>query len=135
MRPTLRTFFLLFLVVPICLPTLVLAAEQDESAFFAPTFKEGFTYVKDTIRGEAQVNDFEGDPVKFITAGLKIVLAFVAILAVAVLIWGGIKYIISLGDEDSAAEAKKLILYAIIGLLIIGAAALVVNLVIGLFKI
>lgn len=65
----------------------------------------------------------------FISKIVNWFLGFVGLLAAIMLIWGGIKYIISLGDEQEAETAKKLILYAIIGLLVIGIAAAVVNFV------
>lgn len=68
--------------------------------------------------------------IDFISKIVNWFLGLVGLLAAIVLIWGGIKYIISLGDEDSAAEAKKLILYAIVGLIVIGLAAVLVNFVI-----
>lgn len=47
-------------------------------------------------------------------------LSLVAILALAALIIGGILYIVSIGDEKMAAKAKKAIMYAIIGLIVVG---------------
>jgi hypothetical protein len=47
-------------------------------------------------------------------------LALVAVLALAALIWGGIQYIISFGNEKQAESGKKTVLYAIIGLIIVG---------------
>lgn len=71
------------------------------------------------------------DPlVTFISKIVNWFLGLVGLLAALVLIWGGLKYIISLGDEDQAAEAKRLILYAVIGLLVIGLSAALVNFVI-----
>lgn len=47
-------------------------------------------------------------------------LSLVAILALVALIIGGIMYIISLGDEGRAETAKRIILYAIVGVIIVG---------------
>jgi len=47
------------------------------------------------------------------------------------LLIGGIRYIFSQGDEDQAAQAKNTILYAIIGLIVIGLAAVVVNFIVA----
>ncbi len=66
-----------------------------------------------------------------LTKILNIGLGFVATIAVLALIYGGIKYITSLGDEKAAEEAKRVILYAIIGLIVIALAAVIVNLVLG----
>ncbi len=48
-------------------------------------------------------------------------LGLAAVLALGVLIAGSIAYIISLGDENRVQRAKRIILYAIIGLLLTGA--------------
>jgi len=77
--------------------------------------------------------DDESDLVKYIEDIVNIALALLAVIAAAVLVYGGFIYISSLGDEDQAKKAKKLVLYAILGLLLIGAAALITNVVIGIF--
>ena len=46
-------------------------------------------------------------------------LSFVAIIALAVLIWGGIRYIISVGNENDIQAARKTIQWAVIGLIIV----------------
>lgn len=95
-------------------------------------FQGGIDFIKKNLAGESNsgIKDFGDDFAGFVIAGLKIVLGLVGIIAVAVLMWGGVKYVISLGDEDAAADAKRLILYAIIGLIIIGASLLIVNVII-----
>lgn len=45
-------------------------------------------------------------------------LAIVGVIAVVMLIYGGIRYIISGGDQKKVTDAKNTILYAIIGLII-----------------
>ena len=46
------------------------------------------------------------------------ILYFVGIIAVIMLIWGGIRYVVSGGDAKKVTDAKNTILYAIIGLII-----------------
>lgn len=62
---------------------------------------------------------------------LNYFLALAGILAVAVLIYGGVQYIISRGDEGAAEKAKNTIVYAIIGLVVIGLSVVIVNFVIN----
>lgn len=69
-----------------------------------------------------------------ITTVIKFGLSFVGLIALAILIYGGFLYITSAGDDSKVEHAKKLILYAVIGLLIIGFAAVAVNVTISLFK-
>ena len=46
------------------------------------------------------------------------VLYIVGIIAVGMLIWGGIRYVLSGGDSKKVTDAKNTVLYAIIGLII-----------------
>ncbi|MEI7690096.1 MAG: pilin [bacterium] len=55
------------------------------------------------------------------------VLAIAGSLAVLMLIYGGIRYILSTGDEKRLEGAKKTILYAIIGIIVITASYLLVG--------
>lgn len=54
-------------------------------------------------------------------------LTLVAIVAAIYIIIGGVKYITSQGDDKKAAEAKNTILYAVLGLVVIGLAVVIVN--------
>ena len=58
------------------------------------------------------------------------ILGFIAMIAVLMLIWGGVNYLTSAGDEDKAKTGKKTIQYAIIGLVVAGIAYAVVNVII-----
>lgn len=69
--------------------------------------------------------------IQVITRVVNVFLAIVAIIAVIFVIWGGVQYIISGGDEGKAESAKKTILYAIVGIIIIGLSAVVVNFIVG----
>jgi len=59
---------------------------------------------------------------------LKVVnflLILVASLALAGIVYGGLMYILSLGDESKASRGKQAILYSIVGLIIAGIAGLI----------
>lgn len=58
-------------------------------------------------------------------------LVLVAIIALIILVLGGVRYITSQGDEDAVASAKNTILYAGVGLLVIGLSAAIVNFVLN----
>ncbi len=72
-----------------------------------------------------------GNPNEIIFNIIDWVLMVAAAIAVLFLIIGGVRYIISAGNPDQAGAAKKTILYAIIGLLIIILSFAIVHLVIG----
>lgn len=60
---------------------------------------------------------------------LNAVLNFLALIAVIFIIIGGIRLIVSQGDDEAKDKAKKTILYAIVGLIIVLIARILVGLV------
>ena len=82
----------------------------------------------------AKADDMPRDlfgPTGALTKISNIVLFIVGILSVIMLIWGGIRYVISGGDSKKVTDAKNTILYAIIGLIIAVMAFAIVNFVLG----
>src|SRR5688500_8145935 len=65
---------------------------------------------------------------------LNWLLVLAALTALVFLIIGGVQYIVSRGDEDAAEKAKNTILYAIIGLIVIGLSAVIVNFIVSIFS-
>ena len=61
-------------------------------------------------------------------------LVLAALAALVFLIIGGVRYIVSQGDDEAAEKAKNTILYAIIGLIVIGLSAVVVNFIVSIFS-
>ncbi len=55
----------------------------------------------------------------------------IGIISVVMLIWGGLRYILSGGDSKKITDAKNTILYAIIGLIIALLAYAIVNFVLN----
>lgn len=51
---------------------------------------------------------------------------YTIIIAVLAVVVGGVMYTLSLGDESKTARAKKVILYALIGILLAGASFAIV---------
>ncbi|MEX2055201.1 MAG: pilin [Candidatus Andersenbacteria bacterium] len=91
----------------------------------------------------AQLNTVTGNDLGIPTSGtlesrlrgmINVFLGLVSLIAAAAVIYGGVKYIISAGNEKEAEAAKKVILYAVIGLIVIGLSALIVNFVISAVK-
>ena len=64
---------------------------------------------------------------------VNVFLAFAGFVAMVMIIIGGIQYVIAMGDENKLAQAKNIILYSIIGLIVIGLAAVTVNFVVNIF--
>ena len=61
---------------------------------------------------------------------VNIMLLAIGILAVIMIIWGGIRYVLSGGDSGAVSSAKKTILYAVVGLIVAILAYAIVNFVI-----
>lgn len=83
--------------------------------------------------GQEVVGGYEGtqEPLpRVILNIINFVLILVGVLALAYLVYGGFRYITSRGDETAVEEAKGIITNAVIGIVVIGIAAAVVNFVI-----
>jgi hypothetical protein len=67
------------------------------------------------IKGDNTTGTFSGT----VYGIIQIVLSVVGLIAVAYIIYGGFRYVTSAGDEKAVGEAKKTILNAIIGLIVV----------------
>ena len=74
-----------------------------------------------------EIKDIPGDIIIIIMNVLSIFLVIISYAAVAFVIWGGIQYVISNGDQAKVSSAKNTIQRALIGLLISLAAVAIVN--------
>lgn len=92
-----------------------------------------FTAGLDSIKSVAEENKLgEARSTKEILQTIvKWLLSLVGTIAVISLVYGGFLYITSQGEENKAEQAKRIILYSVIGLLIIGLSAIIVNVVIS----
>ena len=108
--------------------------EGSEEHAEAPTPAPGFLGGFETVEGEREdAGIAEGSLLDLLFQALRVALIFLAVIALAALIWGGVLYIISLGNDQDIQKAKKIIIYAIVGLVVIMLAGLVVNVVINIF--
>ncbi len=74
--------------------------------------------------------DAEGDLYGAIQTAIDIFSVVVGVIAVIMIIIGGLKYIMSSGDPSNITSAKNTILYAVIGLAIVALAQVIVLFVI-----
>ncbi len=65
------------------------------------------------------------------TTIMNVILFTVGSVAVLMLIYGGVRYTISGGDEKAVTSAKNIILYAVIGIVVAVMAYAIVNFVLG----
>lgn len=68
-----------------------------------------------------------GSPAEFISRVVNYVLGFVGIVLIVILIYGGFLYLTSAGNEKQIETAKKVLTYAIIGMVIIFASYIIAN--------
>lgn len=128
--------FLSILLAACSLSAAVLASLPASALICPPgTYRAGTKDVSSLAECDITI---EKDAAKQVTNrvenAINVVLGFVGVVAVAVIIIGGIQYITSQGDVAKAARARNVILYGIIGLVICLLAFAIVNLVLkGVF--
>ncbi len=69
-----------------------------------------------------------------VAAVVEILLRVAALAAIALIVWGGIQFVMSQGEPDKAAKARSTVINAIVGLVIAVTATVLVSFVAGQFK-
>lgn len=69
-------------------------------------------------RGEGQPASLFDGPTAIIPRAINLMLFVVGVLAIFMMIYGGIRYVLSGGDSGRVKDAKNTILYAIVGLVV-----------------
>lgn len=72
-----------------------------------------------------------GDFKELLLSIINYFLGFLGILAVLMVIYGGVMYMLAQGDSGKADKGKKIIMYAIIGIIIILLSFALINTVLG----
>jgi len=115
------------LIVPFAVPASVYAADDLTNSLCAGTgltLTEGGNCVNP--EAETKVNST-------ISLALNIFSAIVGIIAVVMIIVGGVKYITSQGESANITSAKNTILYALVGLVVVALAQVIVRFVLNRF--
>lgn len=105
--------------------------QSDRLAVSESGFNAGIGKIRDEILPGSGLA--AGTVTEYIIAIIQFLFSLVAILALAALVWGSIMYIISLGDEGRAGTAKKIILYAVIGVLLAGGSFVILQTIRSIF--
>lgn len=74
------------------------------------------------------------EPNTLVNNALNVAYLVVGIIAVLMLIYAGIAYSISAGDARKIEEAKKTIVYSIVGLIVVILASVITNFIVGSLK-
>jgi len=78
-----------------------------------------------------EVNLANRDPRAIVGSIINVALGFLGVIAVAIILMGGFKWMTAGGNEDKVSEAKKLLGAGVIGLVIVLAAWAVSTFIIG----
>ncbi len=91
-------------------------------------FKQGFT----EVQNEATQADIKvpTDAKAFILTLVNMLLTFTAVIALIALLYAAFLMIVHMGEEKDIEKAKNIIKYAIIGLIVIGLSATIINVVV-----
>lgn len=74
--------------------------------------------INGNYRGDGQPAELFDGTTAIIPRMINLMLFIVGVLAIVMLIFGGIRYVISGGDSGRVKDAKNTILYAIVGLIV-----------------
>ena len=119
--------------------TLLVGAMMAFGLVAAPLTFDSVSYAANTNEAQKGVNQIggndpgnsAGDFTTLIKNIINILLFLVGAIAVIMIIIGGLRYVISGGDQGQITGAKNTILYAIIGLVVAVLAYAIVNWVLG----
>ena len=126
MKKTIKSIVASMLIVPAMLLGVSALLPTAQTASAQNWTLEGST---DVTRGDGQPATLFEDGGIFTTI-INILLFIIGVIAVIMLIIGGIRYVVSGGDQAAVTAAKNTILYAIIGIIVAILAYAIVNFVI-----
>ncbi len=115
------------LLAPIVALVASLAFADTQPAYAA--FDQGIREGSNSAQGKDQPSKLFGDDGVFKTV-TNILLYIVGAISVIMLIIGGIRYVVSGGDQNAVTSAKNTILYAIVGIVVAILAFAAVNFVV-----
>jgi hypothetical protein len=116
------------MIAPVTAPVAVYAAEGD----LTKNLCSG-TDLTLSGGGSCQDSNAESRVNETITLALNIFSSIVGIIAVVMIIVGGVKYITSQGESANVTSAKNTILYALVGLVVVALAQVIVRFVLNRF--
>jgi hypothetical protein len=85
--------------------------------------------IKNGIKTEVDGKLPDTQPDDVLQRGLQIFFLAVGIIAVCMIVYSGIQYIVSVGDRTKIESAKKTLLYAVVGLIVSASAFVLVSFV------
>ena len=83
------------------------------------------------LKGDENIPGGETDFRTLVLTIIQYFLGFLGLLAVIMVIYGGITYVTSAGNDEAVGKAKKIILYSVIGIIVILLSFVIVGAVLG----
>lgn len=134
MKKSLKTMLAGLLIVPTLalgvVATVTPQATYAQAATCSGDPSSGLTGGAGCAKTSEQPGDLFGGGGIF-TKIVNILLYIIGAIAVIMLIFGGIRYVLSGGDSAAVTSAKNTILYAVVGIIVAILAYAIVNFVIG----
>jgi hypothetical protein len=125
-------FIALSAVLAIATPALVPAAVYaDANSTIQQGLCQGTSLDTNQTSCSASAGDAQTKINDLLTQVINIFSIIVGVIAVFMIIFGGLKYITSGGDSGNVSGAKNTIIYALIGLVIVALAQFIVHFVLG----
>ncbi len=123
---------LLLALVPVAAPVAVYALTDVQTCLSQGSGLDG-SFSTGSGCSPAASQDINGsanltNTFKFIVNVFSVI---VGVVAVVMIIWGGLRYITSGGDSGKITSAKNTIIYAVIGLIVVALAQFIVQFVLG----
>ena len=99
---------------------------------FVPAFAQGGLISPTDQPGRlAEATGGQGSLRQLILTFLNFFLGFLGLISVIMIIYGGILYVTAAGEQEKVDKGKKIIMYAIVGIVIILLAFALVNTILG----
>jgi type IV secretion system pilin len=116
-------------------PTTTFAGKcKSEDGLTIVSIKPWYSGVCKEGTDDIEIENIPGDVIIIALNVITIAVQLAGYAAVGLVIWGGIKYIMSNGDSGKISSAKSTIQNALIGLLIVLIAVTIVDFVIKLYE-
>ncbi len=96
-----------------------------------PVASAGFINPEDNPAAIAEATGGEGSIRRLVLRIINFFLGFLGILAVIMVIYGGVTYVTAQGEDEGIQNAKKMILYSLIGIVVILLSFAIVNTILG----
>lgn len=96
-----------------------------------PVFAQGFISPQDNPQAISTATQGQGSFRQLALTIVNFILSFLGLIAVVMIIYGGFLYVSAAGNQEKIESAKKIIMYAIIGIIVILLSFAIVNTVLN----